>query len=168
MSWTKEKTARLCELDALKWSFGDIGKDIGMSRNACIGKARRLGLPARGTSQPRPRESKPGARIRTPNRIRYIQSLRANPRPLAIVKPPEQISKNPLTLAELTKSNCRFPISGEGANTLYCGDKIHSRSYCWHHFHLCYEPARRMTEARKPTTPSTEPVPPLAPEEMVA
>lgn len=42
--WTDEKAARLKELAALHWTFRDIAADVGMSRNACIAKADRMGI----------------------------------------------------------------------------------------------------------------------------
>lgn len=43
--WTDEKVEALRKHRAEGYSFGEISKRIKMSRNACIGKAERLGLP---------------------------------------------------------------------------------------------------------------------------
>jgi len=45
MIWTDEKVATLKRMRADGDSFGVIGKELGCSRNACIGKAAREGIP---------------------------------------------------------------------------------------------------------------------------
>ena len=42
--WTQAKIAALCDLHAKGYSFSHISAVIGMSRNACIGRAHRMGL----------------------------------------------------------------------------------------------------------------------------
>jgi hypothetical protein len=174
MSWTDEKEAELRRLHAEGKSYSEIGAAIGVSRNAAIGKAKRLGLAGRNSHQPRARESH--VRRRSATRIAYIKAQTGKPRLPFIVKPPEEVSKKPVKFSDLAPTHCRWVLSGDGINTLFCGDEIHSRSYCIHHFVRCYIPARHMTESEKEYTArrfqwAEKPIdsaPPLAPEEMVA
>lgn len=46
-SWPAEKTAKLKRLHGEGLTFSQIAKRMGKTRNACIGKANRLGLPIR-------------------------------------------------------------------------------------------------------------------------
>lgn len=58
-AWTPERTARLCELLALDTPRPAIARELGMSKNAVIGKSFRLGL----NKPKRP----PAAPVRTPD-----------------------------------------------------------------------------------------------------
>src|SRR5271165_3098824 len=62
MEWSDEVVARLRALWADGHSTAEIGRRLGVSKNAVVGKAHRLDLPARpspirrdGTGSPRPR-----------------------------------------------------------------------------------------------------------------
>ena len=60
MSWTQERIEELTRLWEAGQSASQIGRVLGMSKNAVIGKAHRLKLPARpspirvGSAAPRP------------------------------------------------------------------------------------------------------------------
>jgi hypothetical protein len=52
----------------------------------------------------------------------------------------------PLTLIWLQKTQCRYPLSGEGAATLFCGAARQGESsYCETHRQLCVTSTRRLT-----------------------
>ncbi len=61
MEWTDDIIMRLRELWSEGLSTAEIGRRLGMSKNAVVGKAHRLDLPSRpspirrGTGEPRPR-----------------------------------------------------------------------------------------------------------------
>jgi len=53
-------------------------------------------------------------------------------------------SPNPVTLFELRYSTCRYIIKDGGFNDkIYCGNIASLRSYCKHHYRICYVKARR-------------------------
>jgi hypothetical protein len=55
----------------------------------------------------------------------------------------------PLTLVWLQKNQCRYPTSGEGENTLFCGQaRDGESSYCPRHRQLCVASTRRLTVAQ--------------------
>ncbi|MBO1359078.1 GcrA cell cycle regulator [Acetobacter sacchari] len=54
MDWTEETIARLKELWEQGLSTAEIGRQIGITKNAVVGKAHRLGLPARPSPIRRP------------------------------------------------------------------------------------------------------------------
>jgi GcrA cell cycle regulator len=65
-TWTETKIARLRELSMEGVSTSEIGRRLGVSKNAVVGKSHRLGLPARPSpimrdGRPRPTRVPPGA-----------------------------------------------------------------------------------------------------------
>ena len=68
MSWTDEKIARLKEMWGRGESAAVIAERIGLSRNAVIGKVRRLGLPYRLTTTCAPRGNARPAGLPAPRR----------------------------------------------------------------------------------------------------
>ena len=51
-TWTNEKIALMCELHAKGYSFSHIAAAVGMTRNACIGRANRMGLKSAAVTAP--------------------------------------------------------------------------------------------------------------------
>jgi hypothetical protein len=49
--------------------------------------------------------------------------------------------KRKVTIMDLRYNSCRYVTgSDEDLGTLYCGEPVTKRSYCTHHFELCYLP----------------------------
>lgn len=174
MSWTDEKIAVLKGMHADGASFREIGNKIGMSRSACIGKAHRLNLASRESTN---KSAAPKPRKLRPPRVRYILGqIRSQPKPPSqLMELPEEISKNPVSFAGLQENHCRWPVSGEERPIMFCGDPQFNRSFCFHHFRMGYVAPRRYTESSQEfvtnrLTRSDKPVeaPPLQPQEMVA
>ena len=55
----------------------------------------------------------------------------------------------PVGLLDLTGTSCRYPVSGEGAETLFCGYPTEA-TYCHGHVRLCWT---GIPERKTPTTP---------------
>jgi len=144
-SWTEERVAKLKELFAENLTFGEIAKEIGgFSRNAVIGKAGRLGLkrgkqpPPQYAPRPRPR---PRSR-QTPFRASRVSILQTE----RIALEPEHV-ENPTSFFDLEPHHCRWPISGSGMSTLFCGTDKVGVAYCLHHCRLAYQPPKRLTRS---------------------
>jgi GcrA cell cycle regulator len=104
--WTDKRTAMLRDLHEQGLSFSDIADKLGVKRNACIGKAHRLGLAAR------PARDYSGA-----------PAIQAAPPPVGFAEP--------VTLMGLQSHHCRWPIGDPG---LFCGAvKQDGSSYCPEH-----------------------------------
>jgi hypothetical protein len=57
-----------------------------------------------------------------------------------IAKLPAEYADNPTQLVDLEAHHCRWPCSGEGAETLFCGGRaVSDLSYCLRHCMLAYQ-----------------------------
>jgi GcrA cell cycle regulator len=110
-TWTAERV----ELLKLRFEAGlscrEIADDIGVSRNAVIGKLSRLNLTrGRGGDGPRPprKDTAKGHRPRTMPRVQYqlLQTVYAEPEP-AVGEEPIQSGPG-CSLLELSAEKCRF------------------------------------------------------------
>lgn len=143
-TWTVEQveTLKRCYFEGLSYAL--MAPQVGLSKNACIGKARRLGLPPRVVTKTLPCASrmkgstrKNYARLRivrantNSDQLRLFESIQSDLGQLRCVEVPSL----DLTIDQLTETSCRF-IAGD--TPLYCGNTIYKRSYCADHFALCY------------------------------
>ena len=111
MSWTDERIQELTKLWDAGYSASAIGKQIGMSKNAVIGKAHRLGLRAR------PSPIKRGAikPVLAPQ-VRLETPKPAEPKPAPMPTKPRERQHG---------ATCLWPIGDPGDSN----------------FHFCEEPA---------------------------
>src|SRR4051812_30193054 len=105
-TWTTERIALLKDRIDAGLSCGQIAREIGVSRNAVIGKAHRLGLSRTKGVSAGQREGT--ARSRTATQHRTLVALWAKPT-LAFAEAPED-SANLCPLFELQQWHCRWPI----------------------------------------------------------
>jgi hypothetical protein len=138
-TWTPFLIKRLKELHAEGLKFSVIKDrlneefDTDITRNACIGKARRLNLPNREAPPPPTPEQ---ARI---ERRRAKAEKRIQPSPPVYAPPPEP-EKPPfgaLRIIDLERKDCRW-IYGEKLDALYCGKPVVFGSYCAEHHPRMY------------------------------
>ena len=124
MTWTDERVDDLMRLWDEGHSASYIGKMLGVTKNAVVGKAHRLKLPARPSPIRRmatPRRPKPAA---APRRM-------AQPRPAPVIRP---------TLTVTGNASCLWPIGDPGdADFHFCGDNaVVSKPYCPEHCARAY------------------------------
>ena len=131
IEWTKDKIAELVKLAAQNLSYTEIGRKLGITKNAAIGKARRL------------RISKPPAESVIKQRKPAPQP-KEKPKP----KPPEPIGKGTVLpdmllvpMMDLKEHHCRYPIDKAG-ETVFCGLPKFKHSFCKAHAAKCYMPPR--------------------------
>jgi GcrA cell cycle regulator len=144
--WLDAATQRLRVLWAEGLGTREIGDDLGIGKNAVIGKARRLGLaprpsplgvhPGQPLPPPRPRT------IRTPAPLEPQQraSLAGRPpAPPATPPAPPQPPPAPPTYS----GTCMYPTS-DGRPWTFCGAPCApGRVYCAEHVAICYHPPGR-------------------------
>src|SRR5260370_7439831 len=127
-TWTTERIERLKNRFEAGLSCRQIADDIGVSRNAVIGKLSRLNLTReengdarRPTRKDAARERRPRAGPRTVPRLQYqmLKALYGEPQPAG----DEPIHNgHRCSLLELGEGRCRWPISTPGApDFCFCG-----------------------------------------------
>ena len=147
-TWTPERVEQLKSCVVTGLTCSQIAAEIGVSRNAVIGKIHRLGLstgrpvgaPAR-TSPPRARHP------RAPTQRRLLRlAFAQTPHGGEAMLDASVDSAHPCPLTEIAEHKCRWPIGDPTrADFVFCGnDAITGFTYCAGHARLAYRvPARR-------------------------
>ena len=113
MGWTDEKIKRLKKLWSEGLTTGTIGKRLGITKNAVVGKAHRLGLKSR------------------------VSPIKHKPIAINVVK---KLLPRIFTLADMSSQTCRWP-SGDpkGADFQCCGSLVsEGKPYCPDHCNVAY------------------------------
>jgi GcrA cell cycle regulator len=125
MSWTDERIAELTRLWQAGHSASEIGKRLGVSKNAVVGKAHRLKLPGR------------------PSPIKHTEAPRTQPpkRKQAAAKPRVQ-APPPRARVEDGRGGpgCLWPIGDPGDTDFhFCGEQVvPGKPYCADHAARAY------------------------------
>lgn len=135
--WTPEREALLSEKAALHWSASQIAAELGgVSRNAVIGKAERMGVTLDGRSGYGPKTYEP-ARPRGSGRAPPPPKPEPEPEPTA-----EEIVKGAMPFAERSAFQCAWILQGAtwgSDDALCCGRKVATgikQPYCAHHHRI--------------------------------
>lgn len=131
--WPQERVDQLLKLISEGYSAGVIGQQLGLTRNAVIGKAHRLGLVVGGSKEPgktKKRVARPRVPSQKPQRFRTVDAWQAALRAADVV--PLHLS-----LFDIERGQCRYPF-GDGPFT-FCGCKtLEGSSYCDPHHQLSH------------------------------
>ena len=158
-TWTDERIELLKSCFAAGLSCRQIAGEIGVSRNAVIGKLSRLNLarddgrePRRSARQDAAKEHYKGRRPKTEPRRQYqmLKAVYAAPQPAAADEPIH--NAHCCSLLELSEQRCRWPISSPGAEDFrFCGNPPFQQGlpYCAGHTRLAYRPGSRHRIARR-------------------
>jgi len=154
-SWTDEAVAALRKLVADGLSASDIGRALGASRLAVIGKARRQGLQLGGgaASAPRPAPKRVSHSPAHPTQVRYGGNGFVYVTPAPANKTVSLSDGGERGLALLISDRgfkgCKWPVDGQGDQTRFCCLPSDGRTYCSVHAVSAYQPSR--TQARHST-----------------
>jgi GcrA cell cycle regulator len=143
-TWTDERIEQLKTHFAAGLSCREIAGEIGVSRNAVIGKLARLEL-TRDKKPTPPRDEAKRTRPRSVPRLQYrlLKKVFADAAP---AEPDEPVhSEQRCTLFELSEAKCRWPINSPGeADFCFCGNQpLDGLPYCAGHSRLAYQPRAR-------------------------
>jgi GcrA cell cycle regulator len=152
-TWTDERIDLLKRHFEAGLSCREIAADIGVSRNAVIGKLSRLNLTRGRTVDDRQVCDKghaaPRARKAVP-RLQYemLATIYGETDAAATSGPID--AGNRCSLLELSDNRCRWPISTPGAEDFcFCGNTApEGQPYCSGHSRLAYKPSPRPRLAR--------------------
>lgn len=124
-TWTPERIAEVTRLWDEGLTTAEIGKIVGVSKNAVVGKAHRLGLPARPS--PIRRNGGGGKSAATPRSVAKVP-----------VKPVRQI------VLSTSGACCKWPFGHPGESEFhFCGSAaLVNKPYCPEHYQMAYLPAR--------------------------
>jgi GcrA cell cycle regulator len=140
-TWTTERVEILKRGVEAGLSCREIAAQIGVSRNAVIGKISRLKLAREKTGLVRAATTEPAGarRPRATMKLRQI-ILRSAPAEQSTALEEPIHNGHTCSLFELTKETCRWPISTPGAEDFcFCGNPpIAGLPYCAGHSRLAY------------------------------
>lgn len=141
--WDEHSTEVLRKMLADGAHFREIGERLGCSKNACIGRARRMGFASHHAPSANPTPHKAHRKKREGRKFSeslapYFNKWAKPPRP----RPPDEIAR--VTFFDLKNTSCRFPIGDpKDENFGYCGldeaNQIEGRPYCPGHHGVVYQ-----------------------------
>ena len=138
MDWSPERIAELTKL----WNDGlatsEIGKRLGISKNAVVGKAHRLHLSARPS--PIRRVMMRSALPRPPRPIAEPRALVAHAVHGEVRAPAPAPAPQPERVVELSNQSCKWPIGHPNESGFhFCGERaIVGKPYCQAHTAIAY------------------------------
>ena len=151
-TWTTERVALLKNGIAAGLSCAQIAREIGVSRNAVIGKANRLGLSRvkSATAGHGQRAGVPnGARTRIAASQRTLRAVWAKPEPCFAEM--LEAGTNRCSLFELQQWHCRWPMGDPTSENFgFCGCKpAGDLPYCPAHARMAYRPGARVARSAR-------------------
>jgi GcrA cell cycle regulator len=150
-TWTPERVEQLRSFVVTGLSCSQIAAQIGVTRNAVIGKIHRLGLSPGRPPGGAARSCPPRARHpRAARERRLLRLMWSDGAPVAEERAAAGVeSVQPCSLIDLEEGKCRWPVGeppgGARADFMFCGNAaVEGFSYCAGHARIAYRvPARR-------------------------
>ena len=144
-TWTDDRIELLKQHFEAGLSCREIAADIGVSRNAVIGKLSRLNLTRGRTSDERKIQDRGLARAKAVPRLQFemLATIYGEADAPVVTGPIDEANR--CSLLELGENRCRWPISTPGAEDFcFCGNAAHDgQPYCAGHSRLAYRPNSR-------------------------
>ena len=141
MSWTHERIEQLKKLWEAGYTASNIATELGgITRNAVIGKAHRLGLSGRMKSKSKVSSVSIVRKRKMPvNKNSKIIELTTSVEPM-----------NPTSFANIKDGLCRWPLGEpEDLDFKFCGRKCaEGMIYCTEHHSLAYQPLNQTRQKR--------------------
>jgi GcrA cell cycle regulator len=153
-TWTDERLALLKSRFDAGLSCREIAADLGVSRNAVIGKLSRLNLTRENPGdelRPPRRNSAKGRRVKTGPRVQYQMLVTRYGEPPRVTDEATIHDGLRCSLLELSEERCRWPINTPGETDFcFCGNRpVEGLPYCAGHTRLAYRPNSYLRVARR-------------------
>lgn len=146
MGWTDEQVEELKRLWSEGLTTGEIGKTLGVSKNAVVGKAHRLGL----TGRPSPIRRADGdanatATAQTAPAVKK-EAKKAGTTPKSGTKKATVQKEKVVTVNDLTNTSCRWPVGDpKSPDFHFCGkEALSGKPYCLEHCNEAYVMAKNV------------------------
>ncbi len=125
MTWTTEKIKQLKKLWSKGKSTVEIGRELGISKNAVVGKVHRLELNARPSPIKKEAVKKPVKK--------------------------KEVKQGNVSLMDLKMNSCRWPIGDpKDADFHFCGkDTVTGKPYCSEHCKIAYTSLKELANQNK-------------------
>ncbi len=138
-TWTPERIATVTRLWNEGLTTAEIGRAIGMSKNAVVGKAHRLQLP------PRPSPIRQGKSASAPKRVTNGRK----PHSASITVLPQAQPRAPVPSLTLGSASCKWPIGHpDEPGFHFCGERaLLGKPYCLEHYRRAYVIAKPRSDA---------------------
>lgn len=147
-TWTEERIQLLKQHFEAGLTCREIAAELGVSRNAVIGKISRLALirdNGGDTRRVMRADGKDGVRTRPVPKLRrrILKAIQIAPAPEPVIEETVVAVANGCSLFELSKERCRWPISTPGADDFcFCGSRpVEGLPYCAGHTRMAYRVA---------------------------
>jgi len=175
--WSEERVSALKSLYADGLSASQIAAELGggLTRNAVIGKAGRLGLsrnkslrivPTRPPKEPRPARVVAGTRQQglvpteddktkaakaAAGRLQFDAAMEKFEATEVTELSPEEVAATAVRLVDHSEGQCRWPLGDPTSETFrYCGAGItESHPYCARHCRMAYQPRAPRNDRRR-------------------
>lgn len=134
MEWSPERVAELTRLWNAGWSTAEIGRSLGISKNAVVGKAHRMRLSSRPS--PIKRSLRPAGYRPTPSAATMPPLPRVGNASAAMTAAPPP----PPKVVELSSQTCSWPIGHPGDSDFhFCVERaVAGKPYCASHAAMAY------------------------------
>lgn len=151
MEWNDETIARIRALWDEGLSTAEIGRRMGITKNAVVGKAHRLNLPARPSpiqrtlGEKKPRRSAP-RRVTGPTLPMLHAATASSPAPFRPTVVLRTVAPQPRPAGRVT--SCCWPLGEPGTPDFrFCGDPtVPAKPYCEDHVAVAYVKVRDRRE----------------------
>ena len=143
--WSPLLYDKLAKLVKKGLSAKDIAAELGLTKGMVIGKIHRspslqlAGNNGRPLIKPKKPPNPPKVK-----REKSVDNIFPFTPPMPHIAAPAIVfTGKPVKFAETNRFMCKFAISGDTAeNYMFCGNRVYKRSFCKHHFDICYLTAR--------------------------
>ena len=148
-SWSASTIAKLKLLFDRGFSTAEIGKRLGFTKNAIVGKINRLKLNSKAASVAKAEKKKPKPAVKKPLPKKPAKSIHSAKKDNGASRKSaaeskykiERIIQHSAALMALRPDQCRWPIGDpDSDNFRFCGERCFvGKPYCFEHCKLAYQ-----------------------------